>query len=153
MISRGSSPPQPRQVLPAPLEIWGGIECTVNRVGDRFFDQVALSGHPARLSDLDRFAGLGIKALRYPVLWERVAPNGLASADWTESDSALQRLKELGIEPILGLVHHGSGPRDTNLLDPGFASKLAAFARALATRYPWVGMFTPINEPLTTARF
>jgi dTDP-4-dehydrorhamnose reductase len=30
---------------------------------------------------------------------------------------------------------------------------LAAFARAVAERYPWVEDYTPVNEPLTTARF
>ncbi|MFL5543188.1 MAG: family 1 glycosylhydrolase [Gemmatimonadaceae bacterium] len=135
------------------LELWGGIECTVNRVGNRFFDQVALSGHSSRLSDLDRFAELGINALRYPVLWERVAPKGLAEANWEEIDRALERLRELRIKPIIGLVHHGSGPRHTSLLDNDFPLKLAEFARAVATRYPWLKMFTPINEPLTTARF
>ena len=27
------------------IDIWGGIECTVNRVGDAYFDQLAMSGH------------------------------------------------------------------------------------------------------------
>jgi dTDP-4-dehydrorhamnose reductase len=27
------------------------------------------------------------------------------------------------------------------------------FARAVAQRYPWVDSYTPVNEPLTTARF
>jgi dTDP-4-dehydrorhamnose reductase len=30
---------------------------------------------------------------------------------------------------------------------------LATFARKVAARYPWVTRFTPVNEPLTTARF
>ncbi|MBV8363800.1 MAG: sugar nucleotide-binding protein, partial [Candidatus Eremiobacteraeota bacterium] len=46
-----------------------------------------------------------------------------------------------------------SGPLSTNLLDARFATKLAAFARAVAKRYPHLRWFTPINEPLTTARF
>src|SRR5436305_13091365 len=92
-------------------EVWGGVECTVNRVGDTYFDQLERSGYGRRPADLDRFAALGIKAFRYPVLWERVAPSGLQQADWTEPDQGLGRLSELGITPILGLVHHGSGPR------------------------------------------
>jgi dTDP-4-dehydrorhamnose reductase len=50
-------------------------------------------------------------------------------------------------------VHHGSGPSYTNLLDPGFPEKLATYAGAVARRYPWASAYTPINEPLTTARF
>src|SRR5690606_40579827 len=34
-----------------------------------------------------------------------------------------------------------------------FARKLAGYAGALAARYPWVHWYTPVNEPLTTARF
>lgn len=59
----------------------------------------------------------------------------------------------MGIEPIVGLLHHGSGPRYTNLLDETFPQKLAEFAGAVAKRYPWIRLFTPVNEPLTTARF
>jgi dTDP-4-dehydrorhamnose reductase len=137
----------------SPIELWGGVECSVNRVGDRWFDQLAKSGHRARLDDFDRFAALGIRALRMPVLWEKLAPEGLDQIDWRWTDASLARLRALGIRPILGLVHHGSGPAYTSLVDPDFPAKLAAFARAVAERYPWVDAYTPINEPLTTARF
>ncbi|MBE9052122.1 SDR family oxidoreductase [Nostocales cyanobacterium LEGE 11386] len=136
-----------------PVEIWAGLECTVNRVGEEYFDQLERNGHAWRLDDLELFAQLGIQKIRYPVLWERVAPNGLENADWSWADVRLGRLRELGISPIVGLVHHGSGTRDTSLVDPEFPQKLAEFARAVADRYPWVTHYTPINEPLTTARF
>ena len=87
------------------------------------------------------------------MLWERTAPDGLQTADWSWADSRLERLRELGIRPIVGLVHHGSGPRMTSLVDPEFPEKLAVFAGAVAERYPWVEDWTPVNEPLTTARF
>ncbi|MBD2448363.1 sugar nucleotide-binding protein [Nostoc sp. FACHB-152] len=136
-----------------PLEIWAGVECTVNRVGDEYFDQLERNGHTERLDDLELFAQLGIQKIRYPVLWEKVAPDGLENADWSWTDERLAKLRELGITPIVGLVHHGSGPRDTSLVDPQFPEKLAVFARAVVERYPWVTYYTPINEPLTTARF
>jgi len=117
-------------------ELWGGVECTVNRVNDDYFDQMERNGHAWRLEDLDLFASLGIKALRYPVLWERTAPDGIDNADWRWADERLNRLRELGIEPIVGFVHHGSGPRDTNLLDPAFPGRLAAYARALPSVIP-----------------
>ena len=53
------------------LALWGGHECTVNRVGDCWRDQTRLSGHQDRIEDLDCFADLGLRTLRYPVLWER----------------------------------------------------------------------------------
>ncbi|MDQ3287432.1 MAG: sugar nucleotide-binding protein [Pseudomonadota bacterium] len=135
------------------IELWGGVECTVNRVGDRYFSQLDRNAHATRPGDIERFAALGIRAIRYPVLWERVAPEGLDSADWSWSDERLARLRELEVMPIVGLVHHGSGPRDTSLHDPKFPGKLAAYAGAVAARYPWVSHYTPVNEPLTTARF
>ncbi len=143
-----------RHSLVAPsLEMWGGVECTVNRVGDDYFDQLERNGHCGRLDDLDLFASLGIQALRYPLLWERIAPRGPAHADWSWADQRMERLRELGIRPIVGLVHHGSGPSHTSLLDDSFVTGLAEFAGAVARRYPWVQDYTPVNEPLTTARF
>src|SRR3954453_2528138 len=136
-----------------PLELWGGVECTVNRLGDTYRDQLVLTGHDRRVEDLDRFAALGIRTLRYPVLWERTAPNGVAGADWRWPDARLTRARELGLRPIVGLVHHGSGPSDTSLLDEAFPERLAEYARAVAERYPWVTHYPPVNEPLTTARF
>ncbi len=135
------------------LELWGGHECTVNRVGDVFRDQTILSGHDERIGDLDLFAALGLKALRYPVLWERVAPNRADERDWRWTDARLQRIRDLGMRAIAGLCHHGSGPSYVNLLSPDFASGLAAHAAAAAQRYPWIEAWTPVNEPLTTARF
>jgi hypothetical protein len=54
-------------------ELWGGIECTVNRVGDDYFDQLERNGHAVRERDLELIADLGIAAIRYPILWERTA--------------------------------------------------------------------------------
>jgi dTDP-4-dehydrorhamnose reductase len=141
-----------RTAMPA-LELWGGAECTVNRVGDRYRDQLAETGHDRRLEDIDLIAGLGIKSLRFPILWERVAPEEKGEYRWEWSDARVARLRKLGIEPIAGLVHHGSGPRHTSLLDDAFPEKLAAYALAVAQRYPHIRDWTPVNEPLTTARF
>lgn len=136
-----------------PLELWGGVECTINRVGDRYFEQLERTGHLHRIADLDLFADLGTKALRYPVLWEQIAPHGFAELDWSWPDQRLAWLRALGICPIVGLVHHGSGPRSTSLTDPQFPEQLARYARLVAERYPWIEAYTPVNEPLTTARF
>ncbi len=135
------------------LELWAGAECTVNRTGDEFKDQLVLTGHHDRLDDLAALVGLGVKALRFPVLWERVSPDPLREPDWDWSDRGLYLLERLQIRPIVGLVHHGSGPRHTSLLEDSFVAGLAAHALATAQRYPWVQDWTPVNEPLTTARF
>jgi dTDP-4-dehydrorhamnose reductase len=135
-----------------PLELWAGPECTVNRVGDRFKDQVPQSGFEHRLDDLDRLASLGIKRTRFPIVWERTERERGQYA-WEWSDARIARLRELGVAPIAGLVHHGSGPMWTNLLDPAFPELLAEYAAQVAKRYPHIEAWTPVNEPLTTARF
>jgi dTDP-4-dehydrorhamnose reductase len=134
------------------LELWAAPECTVNRVGDEYLDQLVASGFDRRLDDLDRLAGIGAKRLRFPLIWERVAPQR-GQYDWQWTDERIARLRELGVKPIAGLVHHGSGPRHTNLLDPAFPALLAEYAAAVAERYPHIDAYTPVNEPLTTARF
>ncbi len=132
------------------IELWGGVECTVNRVGNTFFDQLERSGHRHRCSsDLELFAGLGLRTLRTGLLWESFD----ADRSWRSWDLLLDEMERLGLRPIAGLLHHGSGPSDTSLLDPAFPEKLAAFALQVAQRYPHIIDYTPINEPQTTGRF
>jgi dTDP-4-dehydrorhamnose reductase len=135
------------------LELWGGHECTVNRVHEHYFDQTRLSGHQDRIEDLTLFSELGIKALRYPVVWERIAPDHPDVLDWSWTDARLEEIRRLGMRPIAGLLHHGSGPAYTSLVANNFVQGLADFAEATARRYPWIEAWTPVNEPLTTARF
>ena len=137
----------------APLELWGGVECTVVRIGDDYRNQVFETGHASRMGDLDAMANLGVKTVRYPIVWETVAPEIPTELDFSWHDARLNRLRELGIKVIGGLVHHGSGPRYTSLLDDDFPDLLADYAGRVARRYPWIDLWTPVNEPLTTARF
>jgi dTDP-4-dehydrorhamnose reductase len=135
------------------MDIWGGLECSVARVRDSYRDQFAETGHFERPEDLGLVRDLGVRTLRYPVLWEHVAPDSPTQRNWSWHDQKFAELKSLRIEPVVGLVHHGSGPRYTSLLDPQFPQLLAGYAGDVARRYPWVRAFTPVNEPLTTARF
>ncbi|HEX2535053.1 MAG TPA: family 1 glycosylhydrolase [Chitinophagaceae bacterium] len=136
-----------------PIELWGGIECTINRVHDQYFDQLDYSGHYGRDSDIDLIAGLGIKKIRYPLLWEKHQPREGQGIDWSHSARRLEALRVRGIDVIAGLLHHGSGPSYTDMLDPAFPEKLAAYAAEAARAFPWIRYYTPVNEPLTTARF
>lgn len=115
------------------LELWAGVECSVVRVGDVYRNQIVETGHADRLADLDLLAGLGVKTLRYPIIWDMIAPD---ACDWRWTDARMARLRQLGIRVIAGLVHHGSGPRYTNLLDPLFPEKLARFAGQVAAPSP-----------------
>ncbi|MBC8143090.1 MAG: family 1 glycosylhydrolase [Armatimonadetes bacterium] len=137
------------------LELWAGLEGSLTRVGDSLYDQFAETGHLTRAGDFDRIADLGATTVRYALHWERIAPDGdLFRADWRFTDAQMTRFQERGVAVAATLLHHGSGAIGyTSLLDPHFPAKFAAFARAAAERYPFVTLWTPINEPLTTARF
>lgn len=153
LISDNSKNRLMRMQNETPIEVWGGLECTVARIGNYFRDQISETGHFDREGDLAAIAALGIRTLRYPVVWETISPNDPSQSTWGWHDERLRQLQELGINPIAGLIHHGSGPHYTNLLDPAFPDLLARHAERVARRYPWLEMFTPVNEPLTTARF
>jgi dTDP-4-dehydrorhamnose reductase len=135
-------------------EIWASPEPTVARIDRlRSRDQLSETGHDTRHGDVDLIANLGVRATRYPVLWEKVAPHDPHVRDYGWAAQRLQALAERGVEPIVTLLHHGSGPAYTSLLDPDFPRLFAEYAAATARRFPWVKRWTPINEPLTTARF
>ena len=135
-------------------EVWGGIECTINRIGNVFHDQLSKAGHYTREGDIQILASSGISKLRYPVLWERHTDGPeQSSANWDVTEGNLNAIRNSDIDPIVTLLHHGSGPVFTSLDDPTFPEKLACFALQVAQRFPWVKFYTPVNEPLTTARF
>ncbi len=135
------------------MEIWGGIECTINRVGDQYFDQLTYQGHYNRQEDLKLLSDLGLKKIRYPVIWEKHLPEANGKIDWTFTGAQLEYLRSQKIDVIAGLLHHGSGPAYVNMLDESFAQGLARYAKEVATAFPWIEYYTPVNEPLTTARF
>jgi dTDP-4-dehydrorhamnose reductase len=138
----------------APLEVWASPEPTVARIdADTVRDQCAETGWSARADDVERIADLGVGGCRFPVLWEHTAPLSPAARDFRARQSGIERLRERGVEPIVTLLHHGSGPRYTDLLDPAFPELFAGYAAAAARAFPEVRRWTPINEPLTTARF
>jgi dTDP-4-dehydrorhamnose reductase len=134
------------------MEVWGGIECTINRVGDAYFDQLSYDDVYSKPELIERVVGLGIKTMRFPILWERNWPDDSLAPEWAV-EKHLQLLQENNINVIAGLVHHGSGPSYANLADPNFPEALARYAGMVAEKFPWITDYTPINEPLTTARF
>ncbi len=123
------------------------------RIGDTWRDQIRETGHHERPGDLHEVAALGIRTMRYPLLWERCTDANPTFCGWEWHRTRLDTLEQLGIEPVAGLLHHGAGPLPGGLLDPSFADGLARHAGQAAARFPAVRWWTPVNEPLTTARF
>jgi dTDP-4-dehydrorhamnose reductase len=142
-----------KSLLSAKPELWGGMECTINRVGDSYRDQLLEIGHYSRPNAIELLKSLNLRALRYPILWERYQSQVDDPIDWKPAEQELNALAKLNIRPIVGLLHHGSGPSHTNLLDDEFPEKFSAYALKVATRFPDIEWYCPINEPLTTARF
>ena len=128
-----------RSTPPRRWSCGGASRCTVNRVGDRYLDQVARSGHAAGIDDLDRIAALGIRTLRYPVLWEWAAPDGPADLDWAWADERLRPAARAGHPP-----HRRPGPsRQRPALHEPARRRLRRRAwpttpAGVAERYPWV---------------
>lgn len=135
------------------MAVWGGIECTINRLHDCYYDQLEMNNFYSSDAAIAAIGACNIKTLRFPILWEKHQPSLAVEIDWTWAERQLNLLQQKKIEPIVGLLHHGSGPIFTNLLDKKFPELFAAYAGKVAARFPWVNLYTPVNEPLTTARF
>jgi hypothetical protein len=84
------------------IELWGGPECTICRIGDKWRDQSQATGHDERPADLDLIAELGIRTVRYPILWEKAAADCSSPLDFSWADRQLDRLRTLGIDVIGG---------------------------------------------------
>ena len=119
----------------------------------RTLDEYELTGHYQRWrSDLDLFTVLGVKRVRYGIPWHRVNP-APGVWDFTPADAPLERLLELGIDPIVDLLHYGLPSWiDGAYLHPDFDSFMAEYAARIADRFRGrITMFTPLNEPRVTA--
>jgi dTDP-4-dehydrorhamnose reductase len=135
-------------------EIWGGLECTINRIGNTFRDQLVYAQYYQRENVIELIASLGIKKLRFPILWEaHQQKSSKEKIDWSRTKNEIEKLRFYNITPIAGLLHHGSGPRFTSILNKNFPLLFSEYAAKVASEFPWLEYFTPVNEPLTTARF
>ncbi len=119
----------------------------------RTLDEYELTQHYSRWdADLGLAASLGVKTMRYGVPWHRINPQP-GKWDWDWVDRALDRLLELGIEPIVDLVHYGL-PRwiEGAFLHTDFPRFMAEYAGRLAERFKGsIHAYTPLNEPRITA--
>lgn len=119
----------------------------------RTLDEYELTEHYQRWqSDIDLFAELGLRSVRYGIPWHRISPaQGQWDFDWT--DRAIDRLLELGIQPVVDLVHYGLPSWiEGAYLHPHFDEIMADYSRTVAERYRGrIHTYTPLNEPRITA--
>jgi beta-glucosidase/6-phospho-beta-glucosidase/beta-galactosidase len=73
--------------------------------------------------------------------------------DWDFADQTFGRLKALNIVPIVDLCHFGVPNWIGNFQNPEFPQLFAEYARAFAERFPWVQLYTPVNEMFICATF
>ncbi|MEO6916942.1 MAG: family 1 glycosylhydrolase [Chitinophagaceae bacterium] len=131
-----------------------GIECsypTINH-GKVRRDQLEECGHYTFWKkDLKLVKDLGLKVLRYGFPYYKVhkAPG---KYDWTFCDKVMKEMQKLEIVPILDLLHFGLPDWLGNFQNPEFPIHFAAYAKAVAERYPWVRYYTPVNEIYVTAK-
>ena len=131
-----------------------GIECSCPVIsGGRRVDQLHETGHYELWEkDLALVQDLGVEYLRYGLPIHRVFL-GPGRYDWSFADRVLARMRELRIEPILDLVHFGLPDWLGSFQNPEWPRHVAAYARAIAERYPWIRFYTPVNEIYITAQF
>ena len=94
----------------------------------------------------------GIRFLRYGLPMHRVYV-GAKKYDWSLSDEVFRELHTRNIVPIADLCHFGVPDWIGDFQNPDFPQLFADYACAFAKRYPWIQLYTPINEMYICALF
>ena len=95
---------------------------------------------------------MGIRYLRYGTPYYAVNI-GSGRYNWDFTDMVFNRLKELRIIPIVDLCHFGVPDWIGNFQNPDFPNYFSEYAKAFATRFPYLQLYTPINEIFVAAMF
>src|SRR5438874_1906267 len=141
--------------LDSPFLFATGIENsspTIN-AGRTRIDELEKCGHYKRWrEDFALVEELGTRFLRYGVPLYKVflAPE---KYDWEFSDLTFNELKRMNIAPIADLCHFGVPDWIGDFQNPDFPEHFARYATEFARRYPWIHLYTPINEMFITATF
>jgi beta-glucosidase/6-phospho-beta-glucosidase/beta-galactosidase len=102
--------------------------------------------------DFELVDELGVSFLRYGPPLHRTW-RGPADYDWSFPDATFSELRRRGIVPIADLCHFGVPDWLGTFQNPDFPGLFSEYAADFARRYPWVQLFTPVNEMFITATF
>lgn len=132
-----------------------GIENSIPTInnGKERVDELEKCGHYKYWKqDFDLVNEMGIKFLRYgaPLHKTFLGDNRF---DWSFSDEVFKSLHDHDIVPITDLCHFGVPDWIGNFQNPDFPSLFAGYAKAFAQRYPWIQLYTPVNEMYICALF
>jgi beta-glucosidase len=116
-------------------------------------DELEKCGHYRHWkTDFENVHQLGIRFLRYGPPLHRVFL-GTDKFDWSFADEPIADLKRRRIMPIADLCHFGVPDWIGNFQNPDFPELFAGYARAFAQRFPWIQLYTPVNEMYVCALF
>jgi len=125
---------------------------TIGRSHERV-DEMAKCRHYEQWSaDFDLVQELGIRFLRYGVPLYRVFV-GPDKYDWSFSDLAFEDLRRRQILPIADLCHFGVPDWIGDFQNPDFPKLFALYTETFSRRFPWIQLYTPVNEMFICALF
>lgn len=132
-----------------------GIENSIPTVnqGRIRVDQMEVCGHYRYWrEDFALLDDMGIKFLRYgpPIHRTFLGPG---QYDWEFADLTFAELRRRDIIPIVDLCHFGVPDWIGNFQNEDLAPLFAAYAADFAERYPWIQLYTPVNEMFICAMF
>lgn len=142
IVARDPPPPEDRFMFATGIE---GSYPTIAQ-GRWRMDQMEACGHYRHWrQDLALVREQGLRHLRYgPPL--HLVFQGPGRYDWAFMDAVCAEMRRLGIVPIMDLCHFGLPTWLGDFQNPEVPRALAEFAGAFARRYPWVKLYTPVNE-------
>ncbi|QJD98294.1 family 1 glycosylhydrolase [Mucilaginibacter robiniae] len=127
---------------------------TININGKKVrVDELEKTGHYERWKeDFALVKEMGIDYLRYGPPYYKVH-TGPGQYDWSLADEAFAELKRLDICPIVDLCHFGVPDWLGDFQNTDFPQYFAEYAKAFAERYPYIMLYTPVNEIFVAAMF
>ncbi len=132
-----------------------GIENSIPTIrgGTVRMDEMEKCGHYRHWrNDFDLVQQTGIQFLRYgPPLHTTWLGDG--RHDWGFADETFIELRGRDIVPIVDLCHFGVPDWIGNFQNSDFPLLFSCYAKAFAERFPWVQLYTPVNEMFICAVF